>query len=58
MELDVIAEAAKENILNSSTSLDAIIVLIHASSLCQYVCSPCKRGMKLTTRTRMKLVPV
>ena len=45
-------------ISNSSTSLDAIIVLVHASSLCQYLCRPCKRGMKLTTRTRMKLVPV
>ena len=55
---NVIAKAAKENILNSSTSLDAIIVLIHASSLCQYLRRPCKRGMKLTTRTRMKLVPV
>ena len=55
---NVIAEAAKENILNSSTSLDAIIVLVHASTLCQYLCRPCKRGMKLTTLTRMKLVPV
>ena len=55
---NVIAEAAKENILNNSTSLDAVIVLVHASSLCQYLCRPCKRSMKLTTRTRMKLVPV
>ena len=55
---NVIAEAEKENILYSSASLDAIIVLVHASSVCQYLCRPCKRGMKLTTRTRMKLVPV
>jgi len=55
---NVIAEAAKEKILNSCTSLDAIIVLVHASSPCQYLCRPCKRGMKVTTRTRMKLVPV
>ena len=50
----VIAEAAKENILNSSTSFDAIIFLVHASSPCQYLCRPCKRGMKLTTRTGMR----
>ena len=36
-----IAEVEK-NILDTNTSLDAIIVLVHSSSLRQYLCPPCK----------------
>ena len=38
---NVIAEVDK-NILDTNTTLDAIIVLVHSSSLRQYLCPPCK----------------
>ena len=39
---NVIAEVEKKNILDTNTSLDAIIVFVHSSSLRQYLCPPCK----------------
>ena len=39
---NVIAEAEKKNMLDTSTSMDAIIVLVHSSSLRQYLCPLCK----------------
>ena len=54
----VIVKAEKKNMLDSSTSLDANIVLVHSSSKRQYLCPRCKRGMKQTTLTRVRLVPI
>ena len=54
----VIVKAEKKNMLDSSTSLDANIVLVHSSSKRQYLCPRCKRGMKQTTLTRVRLAPI
>ena len=52
----MISKAEKKNMLDSSTSLDANIVLVNSSSERQYLCPPCKRGMKPTTLTSVRLV--
>ena len=52
----MIAKAEKKNMLDSITSLDTNIALVHSSSERQYLCPPCKRGMKPTSLTSVRLV--
>ena len=52
----MIAKAEKKNMLDSITSLDNNIVLVHSSSERQYLCPPCKRGRKPTSLTSVRLV--
>ena len=42
IEFDNVIAEVEKSILNTSTSLDAIIVLVHSSSLGQYLCPQCK----------------